>query len=140
MTDGPIAVVAAFLESSDGILLARRLPGAPDFPDHWEFPGGKIEPGESEAQALERELLEELGIRVRVQGKVAELYDARETSRDIDFRVLSCRLVEGRPRPLEVAEVGWFRFDEIGALLLPPLDRRLLSLLRPSEPLPGEST
>ena len=124
-----MAVVAALLESEEGILLTRRRPDAPDFPDHWEFPGGKIEPGETEAQALERELFEELGVRVRVEGKVTELYEARPNGPDIDFRVIACQLVEGAPRPIEVAEVRWFQLDEIGDLLLPPLDRRVLATL-----------
>ena len=63
MSEGPVVrVAAAVLQRPDGrVLLAQRLPGTP-FPGYWEFPGGKLEPGESARDALVRELREELGI------------------------------------------------------------------------------
>ena len=65
MSEAPIVPVAvAVLQRRDGrVLLAQRLTGTP-FPGYWEFPGGKLEPGESPRQALARELHEELGIEV----------------------------------------------------------------------------
>ena len=65
MSEAPIVPVAvAVLQRRDGrVLLAQRLTGTP-FPGYWEFPGGKVEPGESSRQALVRELHEELGIEV----------------------------------------------------------------------------
>ena len=63
MSEAPIVpVAAAVLQRPDGkVLLAQRLAGTP-YPGYWEFPGGKLEPGESARQALARELHEELGI------------------------------------------------------------------------------
>lgn len=58
-------VAAAVVRQSEGYWLVRRGPGMRDA-GMWEFPGGKVEPGESVAQALVRELWEELGLRVRV--------------------------------------------------------------------------
>ena len=65
MTEAPLVSVAvAVLLRRDGrVLLAQRLPGTP-YAGYWEFPGGKLEPGESVAEALARELDEELGIEV----------------------------------------------------------------------------
>lgn len=63
-------VVAAIIEHNGNILLARR-PETGDQPGYWEFPGGKVEVGESQPQALERELLEELGIYAQVGHYIA---------------------------------------------------------------------
>jgi len=62
---GIVRVAAAVIVRADGaVLLAQRPPGKP-FAGYWEFPGGKLEPGETPADALVRELHEELGLRVR---------------------------------------------------------------------------
>lgn len=63
-------VVAAIIEREGKILLARR-PESGDQPGLWEFPGGKVEPGETQADALARELQEELGIAAQISGYVA---------------------------------------------------------------------
>ena len=61
-----IAVVAAVLQQADGRFLLAQRPQGKVYAGYWEFPGGKVEPGESVAQALARELHEELGITVSV--------------------------------------------------------------------------
>src|SRR5436190_2367436 len=63
MTQEPVVVVAGIIRDGDKLLVCRRKAGGP-FPLKWEFPGGKVEPGESLADALSRELQEELGIRI----------------------------------------------------------------------------
>ncbi|WP_246814513.1 (deoxy)nucleoside triphosphate pyrophosphohydrolase [Ferrimonas balearica] len=70
MSAKPIEVVAALLMHQDQLLIARRHPDR-DQSGWWEFPGGKIEQGESHQHALERELQEELGIEVSVQAHIA---------------------------------------------------------------------
>jgi len=71
-----VRVAAAILHRGDGkVLLAQRLPGTP-YPGYWEFPGGKLEPGESARDALLRELEEELGIVVtRAAPCITQRYD-----------------------------------------------------------------
>ena len=111
------------------MLLARRPDDAPDFGGLWEFPGGKVEPGETQEEALTREIQEELGLSITVGKEVWRGLDPRERGPDIDFRVHRCTILAGVPRPLEVAEVGWFLPNSIATLALPPLDRRLLAAL-----------
>ncbi len=83
------------------LLVARRT-APPQFAGMWEFPGGKIEQGESAEQALHRELDEELGVRVRLG---AELAGATATGWPLNeraaMRVWFAALVDGEPRPLE---------------------------------------
>ncbi len=66
-------VVAAVIER-DGFILAARRTGPPQFAGLWEFPGGKVEPGESDAEALVRECREELGAGIAVGGRIGPQY------------------------------------------------------------------
>ena len=85
-----------------GRLLVARRTAPPQFAGMWEFPGGKVEPGETAEQALHRELHEELGVRVRLG---AELEAASAAGWPLNeraaMRVWFAELVEGEPRPLE---------------------------------------
>ena len=129
MSAPPLLVVACLLQDHRGVLLARRPDDAPDFGGFWEFPGGKVEPGETQEEALTREIQEELGLSITVGEEVWQGLDPRENGPDIDFRVHRCTILSGVPRPIEVAEVGWFLPNSIDTLALPPLDRRLLEAL-----------
>ena len=111
-------------------MLTRRLPDAPDFAGHWEVPGGKVEPGETPEQALARELMEELGVEVEVEPEFWRCLERRDHGPDIDFRVHPCRILRGSVRPLQVADLGWFSYEAMAELDLPPLDQQLLIVLR----------
>ncbi|MEE2830504.1 MAG: (deoxy)nucleoside triphosphate pyrophosphohydrolase [Myxococcota bacterium] len=129
MPPSPLRVVAAVVRDGDRVLLTRRPEDAPDFPNHWEFPGGKVEEGESDEQALRRELREELGITVEVGTRIERLLDRRPTGMDIDFRVHACRIIEGSPTAIEVAEIRWTRPAAASELSLPPLDQAVLGTI-----------
>ncbi len=110
------------------VLVSRRPAGA-HLADWWEFPGGKLEPGEAPERALGRELVEELGIEVAVGDIFAvghHVYDTRE----VLLLVYECRLVGGDPECREVAEFRWLTVDELLELPLPPADAPVVDRLR----------
>lgn len=100
-----MAVVAAVIRRGGGIMLCQRRPGAHN-PLKWEFPGGKIEPGESPEAALARELMEELDIRVEV-GRIVDAVCHRYADRDVLVLFYDCRIAEGEPRALDCNAVAW---------------------------------
>jgi len=120
-------VVAALIERDGKILLSRRRPDQ-SMPLYWEFPGGKVEPGEAPVDALAREVREELGCAVAV-GRIDEVVFHAYGEFDLYMLVYRCRISEGEPRAVEVAEIAWVepgRLTEVN--LLPadvPLARRL---------------
>lgn len=121
--DRPLLVVAGLLRDEAGrVLLARRPPGKARA-GLWEFPGGKVRPGESPEEALRRELREELALEVQVLAEVGRLrYDYPEIS--IELVLYEARPL-GTPRALENQELGWFPPEKISGLPLCPADRRL---------------
>lgn len=97
-------------------------------PNLWEFPGGKVEEAEAPTAALAREVREELGCRVDV-GRIFEVVFHAYPAFDLVMLVYACRISEGEPSALQVAEIAWVVPEEIEGLdLLPadyPLARRL---------------
>lgn len=128
-----IAVVAvAMLDGTGRVLLQRRPPGR-RHAGLWEFPGGKVETGETRRAALLREIEEELGIRLDAGDLIAvgESVDSR-VGPDRDPHVLflyTARQWSGAPRASEGAEIGWFTAAEARSLAVPPLDRPLIDAL-----------
>ena len=132
----PKLVVAALVTDEAGrILITRRRPDQP-LPDQWEFPGGKMEPGESPEEALVRELSEEIGVRPEV-GPVWDVLYHRYPDYDVLMLVYACRLAPGAdPRCLEVGALAWARRDELGGYDMLPADRPLVARLEREGP-PG---
>lgn len=119
-------MAAAALRRADGRWLMHRRPAHKDHGGLWEFPGGKVEAGETPASALIRELEEELGIAVQA-GSPRPLAFAEEPpvggGRGTVILLYSLDEWRGEPRALEGdAVIGWFTPDEIAALDRPPLD------------------
>lgn len=100
-----LRVVAALIRDQGRVLLTQRKPGR-HLGLSWEFPGGKVELGETDDEALRRELREELGVTV-VVGSMC--FETRHSygSREMHLLVYRCRLVEGEPRALDVNAVEW---------------------------------
>ncbi|MBV2152196.1 NUDIX domain-containing protein [Kitasatospora sp. SUK 42] len=96
-TTGPRIVVGGAL-IRDGRVLAARRNSPEAVAGRWEFPGGKAEPGETEAQALERELLEELGVRARALRRLPGAWAVRP---GLELRFWVAELLSGEPRALE---------------------------------------
>lgn len=122
-----IRVVAAVLERDGRVLAARRGPGQSQAL-LWELPGGKVEPGEADADALRRELREELGVEVRVGERVAESVHAYP-ARVVHLVALRCRLVAGEPFAHEHAELRWVDAGAAGALDWAPADVPLVEAI-----------
>jgi 8-oxo-dGTP diphosphatase len=121
-----VIVVAAIIERGGWILLSQRGRGV--MPGLWEFPGGKREQGESDADALRRELAEELGLEVDASAVGARVW--RERDGAIELRFLRCAYPErARPRPLDCAQFRWVRRSDLRGYRFPPADRRLVAAL-----------
>jgi 8-oxo-dGTP diphosphatase len=117
----PRLLVAAALIERDGLVLMSRRRPDQSLPGTWEFPGGKIEAGESPAAALAREIDEELGCAVAV-GTIHEVVFHAYERFDLYMLVYRCAITAGTPRAVTVAEVAWFEPAVIPGLPLPPAD------------------
>jgi mutator protein MutT len=124
-----IAVVAAVIEHDDRFFLTRRHAGV-HLEGMWEFPGGKVDPGESHAEALRREIREELGAEVDVRERVFETTHAYP-DRTIALYFYRCELKD-QPRPLLGQEMRWVPRSGLAVLGFPPADTELITLLTAS--------
>ncbi len=123
-------VVAAALVDQDGRILLQQRPAGKELAGLWEFPGGKIEPGESPEAALIRELAEELGISVSTACLApATFASAPLGDRHLLLLLYVCRKWEGIPRAIEASALKWVRPVEMHALPMPPADRPLIGLI-----------
>jgi 8-oxo-dGTP diphosphatase len=121
-----LIVVAAVVEERDRFLVTRRQEGV-HLAGMWEFPGGKVHDGETHEQALRREMLEELGVDVRVGDLVFETTHAY-SDRTITLFFYSCELI-GTPAPLVGQQMQWVARVELGTLGFPPADELLIKRL-----------
>jgi len=122
-----IRVVGAMIEQEGRYLITQRPPRA-SLPLLWEFPGGRVEPGESDQEALARELTEEMGIAVEVGDRVIHVEHAYQ-SYDIDFCVYRCRHVGGTIQHHRVHDHRWVRPDELDQYDFPPADEKTIGKL-----------
>jgi 8-oxo-dGTP diphosphatase len=122
-----IRVVGAMIEKDGRYLITQRSPTA-TLPLLWEFPGGRVEPGETDPAALARELREEMGIEVAVADRCIHVEHAYE-SYDIDFCVYRCRLVSGPVKDLRVHAHRWVLPEELDQYEFPPADEKSIAKL-----------
>jgi len=125
-----LPVVAAALIDADGRVLVQRRPAGVAHAGLWEFPGGKVEPGETPEDALVRELAEELAIAVPCRCLLpAAFASAPAGDRHLLLLLFLCRKWTGVPRALAAAELRWLHPARLHALEMPPADRPLVALL-----------
>ncbi len=121
-------MVAVIEDKGGRVLISRRPPGVHQG-GLWEFPGGKLEPGEAPAEALHREIMEELGVRVishRPLIKVIHRYSDREVLLDV-YRVTDST---GQPRGREGQPLSWCAPLDLNNYPMPAADRPIISALR----------
>jgi 8-oxo-dGTP diphosphatase len=126
-----ILVAAVALIDADGRILLARRPAGKTMAGLWEFPGGKVDPGETPETALVRELAEELGIDVTASC-LAPFTFASHTYPD--FHLLMplyvCRKWSGIPAAREGQQLRWVRPHHLADYPMPPADKPLVAMLR----------
>jgi 8-oxo-dGTP diphosphatase len=133
----PRVIVAAVIVV-DGRVLACERSAPPEVAGRWEFPGGKVEPGETDEQALARECAEELGVRVTVRARVGP--DVPLAAGRAVLRVYAADLADGDvPQALAHSAMRWLAVDELATVRWLPADRPIVAelphlLAAPREP------
>ncbi|WP_294261003.1 (deoxy)nucleoside triphosphate pyrophosphohydrolase [uncultured Sphingomonas sp.] len=125
-----LLVVAAALVDTDGRVLVQRRPAGTSMAGLWEFPGGKVEPGETPEAALIRELAEELGIDVEAACLAPAVFASEPLGgRHLLLLLYACRKWRGLAEARHASELRWVRPVELHRLEMPPADRPLIGLL-----------
>lgn len=123
-----VEVAAGIIRREGRYLIARRKPGV-HLAGFWEFPGGKREADESLTECLQRELFEELGVRVEVPIPFRIIrHEYREKIVELHF--FHCAIEEGEAAPIDCEEIRWVRPDELTDFEFPPADRVIIEALR----------
>ena len=121
-------VTAGIIRRGERILITKRRPEAM-LGGLWEFPGGKLEPGETLEQCLLREIDEELGITIRIERPFIRVDHAYSHFR-ITLHTFLCRHSRGRPRALDCAAFRWVHPDHLEEFAFPKADRVVLQALK----------
>jgi 8-oxo-dGTP diphosphatase len=122
-----IVVVAAVIEKDGRYLITQRRPSAV-LPLLWEFPGGKVEPGESDEDALAREVRHRLGVEIEVREVMNRVHHSYEKYA-IDLHLYACTLSSGEPEPRNVHNFRWVSSAEFDSVAFTPADERSMSQL-----------
>ena len=130
MRERKLVVAGLIVNTADGKILITQRRADQALPLQWEFPGGKVEPGESPVAALVRELREEIGAAAEV-GRIWDVLFHPYPAFDLVMLVYRCRLVAGEvARAVEVADLAWVTTSELpGAWDILPADRPLVARL-----------
>jgi 8-oxo-dGTP diphosphatase len=121
-------LVVAGLVMRDGLVLITQRRADQALPLQWEFPGGKVEPGEAPVAALARELREEIGVDV-VVGRIWDVLFHPYPAFDLVMLVYPCRIVDGDASAVEVADLRWLPPGELPAWDILPADQPLVQRL-----------
>jgi mutator protein MutT len=122
----PIVVVAAVIERDGAFLLTQRPEGT-HLAGHWEFPGGKVHDSETHAEALRREIFEELDAVAQV-GDLIHTVTHAYPEKTVQLFFYQCG-IEGEAKPMIGQEMRWVAKSELAALPFPEADRELITTL-----------
>ena len=123
-----IKVVAALIEKNGKVLIAKRSTGNSELKGKWEFPGGKVELGETEKHAIEREIKEEFDVLIKANKFISNVKQ-NCSDKQIDLRLYSCKYIEGEFKLNDHSEYRWVNKDELLNYDLAPLDICLVKML-----------
>jgi 8-oxo-dGTP diphosphatase len=118
-------VVAAAIVAEGKVLVAQRV-RPPELAGRWELPGGKVAAGETEPDALARELVEELGVEVAVGERLGDDVELNPT---MTLRAYQATLLHGQPQPHDHAALRWVSASELHDVHWVPADRAFLPAL-----------
>ncbi|NNF17987.1 MAG: Nudix family hydrolase [Gammaproteobacteria bacterium] len=125
----PVHVVAAVLRSAEGHVLIQERPPGKDMSGYWEFPGGKVQPGEAAWDALARELHEELGVTARAGQPLITLHHTYE-ERSVRLEMWDVEHWRGVAHPRENQTLSWCAVADLDAVRLLPADGPVITALR----------
>lgn len=117
------AVTAAVIRKGRRVLIGQR-PQGKLLGGLWEFPGGKLEPGESLAGCLKRELREELGIEVAV-GDLVGVFNHAYSHFKVNVHAFECRVTRGKPKAKDHSRIRWAQIDRLGEFPMGKVDRAI---------------
>jgi 8-oxo-dGTP diphosphatase len=126
-TQKTIRVAAGIIERDGHYLVTQRRPAAV-LPLLWEFPGGRVEDGESDRDALRREVLFRIGIGVE-PGKLVSFVSHPYERYTVDLYLYECRLLEGEPHAVNVNDFRWVTSQDFDKLPFTPADEASMSAL-----------
>lgn len=121
-------VVAAVVQRENRYLITQRREEAV-LPLLWEFPGGRVQEGETDEAALHREVRERLGVDIEVDRKLTERHHAYD-GYEVHLTLYQAHLPEGvEPRPVKVRDIRWVTSDEFADYRFPPADQATMDQL-----------
>ena len=124
-----LEVVAALIYNDEGKFLICQRPAHKARALQWEFPGGKIEAGETAEEALARECREEMDIEVRCEGKYSDLvYEYPDIT--VHLHLIACRIASGEPKKIEHGDMRWIALDEADKFDFCPADRIFIGRMK----------
>lgn len=116
-----ILVVAALIKKDNNVLIARRSTGDENVLGKWEFPGGKVEPNETEENAIEREIKEEFELDIKANKYITNNVCEYPT-KIVDLRLYECKYISGEFKLHDHSEYKWVNINELLNYDLAPAD------------------
>lgn len=124
-----ILVVAALIKKDNNVLIARRSTGDENVLGKWEFPGGKVEPNETEGHAIEREIKEEFELDIKANKYITNNVCEYPT-KTVDLRLYECKYISGEFKLHDHSEYKWVNINELLNYDLAPADIPLAKYLK----------